>query len=238
MKYFIFGSVITLLFSICIFLYIENTSLSASLKTYKNNKEVIDKDYQKAKEDYFIQQQSDNTSLILFTVTVLFTMFATFTFIGVKSEFDSAIKKNDKRYESAKSDYEKSVIHISNLKSSVSFQYADRINKDFSNVLLEKPLDTPKLIELGLLACQNYCYTISYSSNDTQELKASVLHYVVPILNVMVEKVNATDTVKLKSISYEMFLVIKNSFDLVLDKDNLQKFSIIFSKLSFIESEE
>jgi len=87
MKNFILGSIISFLLSICIYFYIENTSLSTSLKTYKSNKEILDKDFQKAKEDYFIQQQSDNATLILFTVTILFTMFATFTFIGVKSEF-------------------------------------------------------------------------------------------------------------------------------------------------------
>ena len=81
MKYFILGSIITFLISLCVFLYIENTSLSAVITTYKTDKEFVDKDFQKSKEAYFIQQQSDNVSLILFTVTILFTIFATVTFI-------------------------------------------------------------------------------------------------------------------------------------------------------------
>jgi hypothetical protein len=165
MKNFILGSIVALLFSTCVYLYIQNTSLSATIITYKTDKEFVDKDFQKSKEAYFIQQQSDNVSLILFTVTILFTIFGTVTFIGVKSEFKSAIKKNDKRYDSYKAQYDESVIHINNLRSSLSFQYADKINDNFGKVLLERPLDIPKLIELGLMSCQNYCYTIGYSSN-------------------------------------------------------------------------
>lgn len=52
-------------------------------------------------------------------------------------------------------------------------------------------------------------------------------------MNVMVEKVNGVEEVKLKNISYAKFLIMKSTFDLNLDKDNLQKFSIIFSKISF-----
>ena len=57
--------------------------------------------------------------------------------------------------------------------------------------------------------------------------------YITPIINVMVEKVNSVDSVELKNISYAHFLMIKESFDLMSDKDNLQKFSTIYSKLSF-----
>ena len=131
MKNFILGSIIAFLFSICIYLYIQNTSLSGVIVTYKDNKEFIDKDFQKSKEAYFIQQQSDNVSLILFTVTILFTIFATVTFISVKSEFHSAIKKNDKRYDSYKAEYDNSVIHINNLRSNFNFLWAQKINDDF-----------------------------------------------------------------------------------------------------------
>ena len=153
MKNFILGSVVAFLFSTCVYLCIQNTSLSATIITYKTDKEFVDKDFQKSKEAYFIQQQSDNVSLILFAVTILFTIFATVTFIGVKSEFHSAIKKNDKRYDSYKAEYDESVVHINNLRSNISFQYGEKINDDFGKVLLERPLDIPTLIVLGLMSC-------------------------------------------------------------------------------------
>ena len=56
MKNFIFGSICTFLVALCAYFYFENTSLAASLNTYRNNKEVINKDFQKAKEDFYIQQ--------------------------------------------------------------------------------------------------------------------------------------------------------------------------------------
>ena len=233
MKNFILGSFFAFLFSTCVYLYIQNTSLSATITTYKTDKEFVDKEFQKLKEAYFIQQQSDNVSLILFTVTILFTIFATVTFIGVKSEFKSAIKKNDKRYDSHKAEYNKSVVHINNLRSSFSFQFADKISDNFGKVLLERPLNIPDLIELGLISCQNYCYAIGYNSNDSEEFNSAITKYITVTFDVMVEKVNDVEKVELKSLTYSKFLIIKSSFDLVLDKDNLQKFSIIFSKLSF-----
>ena len=233
MKNFILGSIITLLFSCCIYLYIQNSSFNASLNTYRHDKELVNKEFQKVKEDYYIQNQSDNLTIILFTVTALMGLLAAATFIGVKSEFHSAIKKNDDRYESYKADYDSTITHIHNLKSGLSLQLADRVNNDFGKVLLERPLDIPKLIWLGLISCQNYCFVIAYSSNNSEELKSLVTKYITPIMDVMVEKVKSVDKVELDIVSYSKFLTIKNSLDSVLDKDNLQKFSFIFSKLSF-----
>lgn len=234
MRNFILGSIISLLFSCCIYFYILNNSLKASLNTYRNDKELVDKEIQKAKEDYYIQNQSDNLTIILFTVTGLFTIFAAVSFFGVKSEFKSAIKKNDERYEDYKTQYDSTITHIHNLKSSLSLQLAEKISNDFGKVLLEKPLDISKLIWLGLTSCQNYCFVIVYSSNNSNELKSLVTKFISPIMDVMVEKVNSVDKIELDIVSYSEFLTIKNSLDSVLDKDNLQKFSFVFSKLSFL----
>ncbi len=75
----------------------------------------------------------------------------------------------------------------------MSFQYADKINDNFGKVLLERPLDIQKLIELGLMSCQNYCCTIGYSSNSTEELKSIITEYINVTLNVMVEKVSSVE---------------------------------------------
>lgn len=233
MKNFILGSIVTFLLSSCVYFYIVNTSLSATINTYKTDKNIIDKDYQKAKEAYFIQQQSDNTSLILFTVTALFTIFSFFTFTSVKRVFDVKVAEIKDKYDEQVTKYEESVIHINNLRSSFSFQFADKINDNFGKVLLERPLDIPNLMELGLMSCQNYCYAIGYNSNDSEEFNSAITKYITITFDVMVEKVNSVETVELKTMTYDKFLVIKSSFDLVLDKDNLQKFSIVFSKLSF-----
>ena len=233
MKNFILGSVVAFLFSICIYLYIQNNSLSAVVVTYKSNKEFIDKDFQKSKEAFFIQQQSDNVSLILFTVTALFTIFSFFTFTSVKRMFDVKITEIEYKYNEQVTKYEESVIHINNLRSAFNLQYADKINKKFGEALLERPLDITNLIELGLMTCQNYYYAIGYNSYKSEEFSKIVTKYITPILNVMVEKIKTVDSVELVNVNYNNFLAIKESFDLTSDKDNLQKFSAIFSKLSF-----
>lgn len=233
MKNFILGSVITLLFSVCVFLYVKNISLSASLNTYRSNKEIINKELQKVKEDYYIQQQSDSLTLILFTVTTLFGLFSFFTFTSVKRMFDVNISEIKDKYNEQVTKYEESVIHINNLRSAFNLQYAEKISDKFGEALLERPLDIPNLVELGLMSCQNYYYSVGYNSNNKEEFSKVVTKYITPIINVMVEKVNSVDSIELKNISYAHFLMIKESFDLMSNKDNLQKFSTIFSKLSF-----
>ena len=233
MKNFILGSVITFLVALCVFLYVQNTSLSASLDTYRSNKKIENKDFQKVKEDYYIEQQSNDTSLLLVVFPILLAIASVTTFAGVREEFkrNLAIQKSD--YENQISEQNEGIIHINNLRSMFNLQFAEKINNDFGKVLLERPLDIPKLIELGLMSCQNYCYAIGYNSNNSEEFSSVVTKYITVTLDVMVEKVNLVEKVELKSISYAQFLAIKSSFDLTLEKDNLQKFSIIFSRLSF-----
>ena len=233
MENFIFGCVITTLLSLCVYFYIQNTSLSAVITTYKNNQPIVDKDFQKAKESYFIQQQGDNTSLVLFTVTALFTIFSFFTFNSVKRMFDLKVSEIEDNYNANISKYHESVVHINNLRSGLSLQFADKIYNDFSKVLLEKPLDISTLIELGLSSCLHYCLTISHSSYNTEEISLVFSKNITSTLDVMVNKVKTLETVKLDNFSYARFLTIKSSVDNVLDEDNLKKFSIIFSKLSF-----
>ena len=237
MKNFILGSVITFLFSVCVFLYVQNTSFSASLNTYRNNKEILNKEFQKVKEDYYIEQQNRNMNILLAIFPILLAIATITTFTGVREEFkrNLAIQKSD--YENQISEYNKSVIHINNLRSNFNFLWAQKINDDFGKTLLERPLDIPKLIEFGLLSCQNYCYAIGYNSDETGEFSSAIKTYITVTLDVMVEKINTVDKVELKGINYVQFLSIKNSCDLILDKDNLQKFSIIFSKLSFLNLE-
>ena len=151
MKNFILGSIITFLISLCVYFYITNTSLSATINTYKTNKNTVDKDFQKAKEAFYIQQQSDNTSLVLFTVTALFGLFSFFTFTSVKGVFDLKVSEIKDKYDEQVTKNGESVIHINNLRSNFNFLWAQKINDDFGKVLVERPLDIPKLIEFGLL---------------------------------------------------------------------------------------
>jgi hypothetical protein len=233
MKNFILGVILTSLLSFGMYLYLQNQSLISQVNTLKSNIISNNNNLQKVKESYYIEQQNRDTTLILFTVTALIALFSATTFIGVKSEFKTNVAKIEDKYNEQITKYEESVIHISNLKSNISFQYADRINNDFCKVLKEKPLDVPSLIFLGLMSCQNYCHTIEYSTSNVEEIKPRVFKYITTTLDVMVSKVKVVDKVELESLTYEMFLEIKNTLDLNLDKDSLQKFAIIFSKLSF-----
>ncbi|TDE45825.1 hypothetical protein E0I26_03820 [Flavobacterium rhamnosiphilum] len=233
MKNFILGSIITFLVMLCAFFYFQNTSLTASLNTYRYSKELINKDLQKAKEDYYIEQQSDNINLILFTVTILFTIFGATTFIGVKSEFHSQTKETNNRYDAQKEEYNKSVIHINNLKSGFSFQYASNMHKDFKDLLLKSTVDVSVLTETGIIACEHYCYAIGYNSNNNEKFDEAIYVIINSILSKIIENTNNCGNINLINMDYIRFINAKKVIDLSLGENELKKFSIIFSRLSF-----
>lgn len=234
MKNFILGLFSAFLILFIVYLVISNSSLNSRINTLTQTySEKENLDVQKFKEDYYLKQLDRDTNLLLVVFPILLAITTIATFAGVREEFKRNLAKVKSDSEKQISEYNKSVVHISNLRSSFSFQWAERINNDFGKVLLERPLDIPRLVELGLISCQNYCYAIGYNSDDTGEFNSAITKYINVTFDVMVEKVKTVEYVELVNIKYVEFLSIKNSFDLVLDKDNLQKFSIIFSKLSF-----
>lgn len=234
MRNFLMGLLVAFLISSITYLWLSNSSLNSQVNTLRKTvSQSQNPEIQKLKEDYYLQQLDRDTNLLLVVFPILLAITTIATFAGVREEFKRNLAEVKSDSEKQISEYNKSVIHINNLRSSFSFQFGDKINENFGDVLLRKPLDIPLLIELGLLSCQNYCHTFEYNSNDTEEFKNIVTNYITPTMNVMVEKVNGVEEVKLKNISYAKFLIMKSTFDLNLDKDNLQKFSIIFSKISF-----
>lgn len=240
MKNFILGSIITLLFSVCVFFYIQNTSLSTSLKTYKNNKEFIDKDFQKAKEDYFIQQQSDNTSLILFTVTALFGLFTATTFFGVTSEFKSKVKAIDAKYKNQISEYQKSIIHINNLEGDLSFETAKNLSKDFEDSLFSvKEFNEEELCILfsqSLICIEYYSKSLLLKSDKHIKFEDSVVKIIKSLLERLVEIINEDRNVNKTfylDISYTRFLRIKQNIENLNNQHLSKNIGFIFSKVSF-----
>ena len=233
MKNFILGSIITFLVTLCIYLYIQNNSLSSSLNTYRNDKALLSKEFQKVKEDYYIQQQSDNTNLILVTVTILFAIFTATTFIGVKSEFDSKIKETNDKYENQKAEYENSVTHINNLKSGFSFHHANNLHKDFKDLLNNKPIDVSLLVELGIVVCEHYCYSVGYNSNSNEKFDDSVTLIISSVIDKMLINTENCNEVKLVSMDYSRFISAKKVIETVIDEENSRRFYKIISKLSF-----
>lgn len=233
MKNFILGSTITLLFSVCVFLYVQNTSLTASLDTFRNDKEIVNKEFQKVKEDYYIQQQSDNTSLILFTVTALFTIFSFFTFTSVKRMFDLKVAEIKDKYDEQVSKYEESIIHINNLKSGFSFHHANSLHQDFKDLLLNKPIEVSLLVELGIVVCEHYCYAVGYNSNNHTKFDDSITIIVSSVIDKMLINTENYNEINLVSMDYKRFISAKKVIEAVIDEENSKRFYKIISKISF-----
>ena len=233
MKNFILGSIFTFLVVLCAYFYFENTSLTASLNTYRNNKEVINKDFQKAKEDFYIQQQSDNTSLVLFTVTALFGLFSFFTFTSVKRMFDVNIAEIKNKYDEQITKYEESIIHINNLKSGFSFQHANNLHADFKKLLSKSTVDVESLVELGIVVCEHYCYAVGYSTVNTPKFDESISIIVSSVIDKMLINIENYNEVKLINMDYIRFINAKKAIEVMIDEENMKRFSKITSKLSF-----
>lgn len=234
MKNFILGSVVTILFLVCVSIYIKNTSLTASLSTYRNNKEIVNKDFQKAKEDYFIQQQSDNISLILFTVTILFTIFGTATFIGVKSEFKAHIKKVNAKYAEQVAENHKVIVHIKNLEGDLSFETAKNISSSFD--LFNVDYTNEELIEIfemTLVSCEYYSKSLIYKSDKSLTFEKSVKSILQSSIERLKELAEENGVINLKTISFNRFASIKDNLEKVMTKEDLSNFSFVVSKLSF-----
>ncbi|MFE3872757.1 hypothetical protein ACFX5F_16185 [Flavobacterium sp. ZS1P70] len=234
MKNFILGVFITIMILVCVSMYIKNTSLTASLSTYRNNKEIINKDFQKAKEDYFIQQQSDNISLILFTVTILFTIFGTATFIGVKSEFKAYIKKINAKYAEQVSENHKVIVHIKNLEGDLSFETAKNISSNFD--LFKLAYTNEELIEIfeiTLVSCEYYSKSLIHKSNKSLTFEKSVKSILQSSIERLKELAEDNGVINLKTINFNRFISIKDNLEKVMTKEDLLNFTFKKSKLSF-----
>lgn len=238
MKNFILGSIITLLFSFCVFLYLKNASLSASLYTYRTNRELVNKEFQKAKEDYYIQQQSDNTTLILFTVTALFGLFTATTFFGVTSEFKSKVKVIDAKYKNQISEYQKSIIHINNLEGDLSFETAKNLSKDFEEDLFSvKDFSEEELCILfsqSLICVEYYSKSLLLKSQKHVKFENSVIEIIHNLLERLSEIMDEKkDNIFTLDISYTRFLRIKQNVENLHNQNLSKNIGFIFSKLSF-----
>ena len=164
MRNFLMGLLVAFLISSITYLWLSNSSLNSQVNTLRKTvSQSQNPEIQKLKEDYYLQQLDRDTNLLLVVFPILLAITTIATFAGVREEFKRNLAEVKSDSEKQISEYNKSVIHINNLRSSFSFQFGDKINENFGDVLLRKPLDIPLLIELGLLSCQNYCHTFEYN---------------------------------------------------------------------------
>lgn len=234
MKNFILGSVITLLFSVCVFLYVQNTSLSASLVTYRTDKELVNKEFQKVKEDYYIEQQNRDTNLLLVVFPILLAITSVMTFTGVREEFKSSLAIQKSTYENQISEYNKSIIHIKNLEGDLSFETAKNISKDFDLFKLQySDKELIEVVELALISCEYYAKSIILKTDKSVKFENSVTNIIHSSLERLKELSDEQTTINLHSISLNRFITIKNNLEKVINEEGFKNLELFTTKISF-----
>lgn len=234
---FIFGCIVTLLFVFLVHLYNENITLTSRISTLtETNEKITHKDFQKVKEDYYIEQQNRDTTLILFTVTSLFLMFTAITFLSVRAEFKSQIQEVKTEYNNQVSEYQNSIIHIKNLEGDLSFEVGKNLINTIDLYQFEyTEEERARLFEVVLLGCEYYAKSLLYKSNVKVKFEKSVKTLISSYLGILKDLSENQQNIQFSDIDYNKFMSIREKLEKVVDQKGIQNLSFIFTKLSFAE---
>lgn len=234
MRNFIFGVILTSLFSFSMYQYFQSQSLISQVNTLKNNITSNNENLQKIKESYYIEQQNRDTTLILFTVTALFTIFSFFTFTSVKRMFDVKVTEIKDKYNEQVAETQKVIIHIKNLEGDLSFETAKNMSSSFNLFKLEYTNDELiEVFELALVSCEYYSKSLIYKSDKSLLFENAVKTILKSSLERLKELAEDSGTVSLKTISFNRFASIKSNLERAITKEDSVNLSYIVSKLSF-----
>ncbi|QXP58686.1 hypothetical protein [Olleya sp. HaHaR_3_96] len=186
--------------------------------------------------DWIIGLINSNFSTVITFVTVLFSMLGIITFVGIREKFRFTIERLEERF---KEQRDESIIHINNIKSlegDLSFEVADKMN-DRLKVLYdknEKSLeDYSSIVELSLIACDNYSKSLMFKSDIHPKFKKSVDNLIKFTLSDASKLISTQNKFELNTMGYDRFLRLKRNIEQVCDLEGNQNLSIIFSILDF-----
>jgi hypothetical protein len=238
MKNFIFVLFSAFLISFCIYFYQSNTSLISQNKTLQKEN-LPTSNIQKFKEDYYIQQLSRDTSLLLVVFPILLAITTIATFAGVREEFKRNLAEIKSESEKQISEYNKSVIHIKNLEGDLSFEVAKNLKKDleslFGNVDENKMDDYINIVELSLTICDYYSKSLNLKSDINPKFKDAVQSLLADTLTDTSDLISTISNFELKNMGYSRFLRIKNNVEKVGTPNDLKNLASIFGKLVFVD---
>lgn len=212
----------------------SNSSLNSRINTLTQKyTEKENADIQKFKEDYYLKQLDRDTNLLLVIFPILLAITTIATFAGVREEFKRNIAEIKSDSEKQISEYNKSIVHINNLRSGFSFQYANNLHADFKKLLSKPTIDVESLVELGIVVCEHYCYAVGYSTVNTPKFDESISIIISSVIDKMLINIENYNEVKLINMDYVRFINAKKTIEVMIDEENMRRFCKITSKLSF-----
>lgn len=178
-----------------------------------------------------------NFNLILTTITVLFVLFGLLTYIGVKLEFASELKKIKRKYLENQERFEEQKNELDELRGDLSFEVALNHESRIHNILNKKERseeDIDSLIVLYLLFCDNCAQCLIHKNKPNWEFKTSVLTLIKENLKDLVKLLpNDSHIMTRVTIKSVKFFDIQKNISKVGDLDDKQNLAYILSKLKF-----
>lgn len=172
----------------------NNTVLESRIKTL--NKLTPTANSEKTfKEDYYITQQSNDTTLILTCFGLGFALFSFFTYQGVVGSVSDEVSRMKKNYKTHKNDYNIQHKYILDLKKDLNFVTADLYYKDGKDKL--KDFKHSDYVLLLVVACEKYCLVYQYPEDENEDFLNSLYDIITSILTEISEYLNSL-TMKLK----------------------------------------
>ena len=217
----------SILFALIVFCFIEyhnNNVLESRINSL--NKNSIDFNSEKTfKEDYYITQQSHDTNLLLVVFPILLGAFGFFTYINITERYSSRISKIEDDYHNQTSEWKKYHNMLILLESELNYQigisFSEKAN---SNI---KP-SFKSCLMYSICAMEKFAMSIreeNYGNKNEQTLK--LLYLEIQFLNNVIDN---NDTYSF-DLDFNVYKERIERISKVLDKDNLQKFNRITSKI-------
>jgi len=186
--------------------------------------------------NYLIRQISNNFTITVFTVTILFGFVVFLTSRVTTKIIDFKIKRIKKDFKKQKSEYQKYVAHIKSIEGDLSFEIADK-NYNRLKVLFENTEmihnDYVLFVELSLVTCDYYSKSLLLKSDVYPKFEKSVKNKIKSVLSDASHLISTQDRFELINMGYERFLRLQKNIEQVCDLDDKQNLSLIFSKLDF-----
>lgn len=225
---FFYTSVLFILIVFCAIEYHNNDVLESRINSL--NKNSIDFNSEKTfKEDYYIKQQSSDTTMLLTIFAILISFSGVFTYLNVvksyRAESNKILDEVKKQYAENESYHKDLVLLESELNFQIGLIYSDKavslFNSNFNNGLM-----------MSFCSMEKYALNIlSKSPKEQKEESLKMLHIQLIYLNKLIKD---NDLFHISSVDFNMYKDRIARITKVLDNDKTKTFNRIISKIEII----
>ncbi|TRX15888.1 hypothetical protein [Flavobacterium franklandianum] len=226
------------LYSFCIILLLvnaivthhDNNVLESRINTL--NKNGIDFNSEKTfKEDYYIKQQSSDTTLLLVVFPIIVGFVALFTFANVVQKFRTTKTEIENDIKEKEAKWDKQHKRLSKLELDLYFQiannYSDKAKKH------EEENNLKSYISISMCALEKYAQVIKVCDNIIY--KQRVLNLLNSSVDYDYTLLKDTENIfEISDLDYSVYKIRVAAISEALDSERLQMFNTILSKIKII----